>query len=354
MRSDSLVVFMINQITSEALAVLQGLPLNLKVRRTEQRIKEFVEFYGVDQVYYSFSGGKDSTVLRHIIKRIYPEMLGVFIDTPMEYPQVRSFVKSKDNIVRLRPKGNIKQIIDDCGWNFPSKDVAAIIEGARADKKWAIDRLNGLDKNGQPSEYREMYKKWWPLVDAPFKVSDRCCLRMKESVVADFEKETGRHPILALMADESARRKENYLRTGCNTFDESHTIDGETGEEIVKKNSRPLSKPMGFWTENDVLQYIYENKLEIAMPYGQVVEKGQVAGQLNMFDVGVSSSCQGCKFKTTGESRTGCMFCTVGCHLDHFAKIKRLKEYNPKLYDYCMDYLGEREVLSWVDRQYCK
>jgi 3'-phosphoadenosine 5'-phosphosulfate sulfotransferase (PAPS reductase)/FAD synthetase len=272
----------------------------------------------------------------------------------MEYPQVRRFAKEKDGIIRLRPEGTIKQIIDDCGWNFPSKDVAAIIEAARRDKKWAIDRLNGLGKDGKPSAYREMYKKWWPLVDAPFKISDRCCLRMKEDVVAKYEKETGRHPILALMADESARRQEAYLRTGCNAFEKSYFLDPETGEEVEQVNKRPMSKPMGFWTENDVLQYLYENKISIAEPYGQIVEENQVAGQMNLFDMGVSSSCQGCKYRTTGESRTGCMFCTVGCHLDHFAKIKRLKAYSPKLYDYCMDYLGEREVLSWIDRHYCQ
>lgn len=177
---------------------------------------------------------------------------------------------------------------------------------------------------------------------------------MKEDVVAKYEKETGRHPILALMADESARRKEAYLRTGCNAFEKSYYLDPETGEEIEQINKRPMSKPMGFWTENDVLQYLYENKIPIAEPYGQIIEVGHLEGQMNLFDMGVCSSCQGCKFKTTGESRTGCMFCTVGCHLDHFAKIKRLKVYAPKLYDYCMDYLGEREVLIWVEKHYCK
>ena len=344
----------INAMSADDLRMRQALPLSVKVRMTEQRIREFVDFYGEDLVYYGFSGGKDSTVLRDITRKWYPNIPGVFIDTPMEYPQVRAFVKEKDGIVRLRPEGTIKQIIDECGWNFPSKDVAALIEAARKDQKWAIDRLNGIGKDGKPSQFRQMYKKWWPLVDAPFKISDRCCIRMKESVVAKYEKETGRHPILALMADESARRKEAYLRTGCNAFEESYIYDPETGEQVVQKNKRPMSKPMGFWTENDVLQYLYENKIKIAEPYGDIVEDGQMKGQMNLFDVGIGSSCQGCKFRTTGESRTGCMFCTTGCHLDHFAKIKRLKAYNPKLYEYCMDHLGEREVLSWIDRHYCK
>ncbi len=346
----------INALTSDDLRMMQEMPLSLKERWTVQRLREFIDYYGEDKVYYGFSGGKDSTALRHIIKKYWPDIPGVFVDTPMEYPQVRRFAKEKDGVVRLRPEGTIKQIIDDCGWNFPSKDVAQIIEAARRDKKWAIDRLNGIGKDGKPSQYREMYKKWWPLVDAPFKVSDRCCIRMKESVVEKYEKETGRHPILALMADESARRKEAYLRSGCNMFEENYVLDPETGEEIVQKNSRPMSKPMGFWTENDVLQYLYENKLPIAEPYGQIVEvhTDMVDGQMNLFDIGACESCQGCKFKTTGEPRTGCMFCTVGCHLDHFAKIKRLKAYAPKLYDYCMDYLGEREVLMWIEKHYCK
>ena len=48
--------------TRDDLKMLQALPLDLKIRKTQQRIREWVSYYGVDGVYVSFSGGKDSTV----------------------------------------------------------------------------------------------------------------------------------------------------------------------------------------------------------------------------------------------------------------------------------------------------
>ena len=105
--------------------------------------------------------------------------------------------------------------------------------------------MHGLDRNGKKSEYRQGYTKWLPLYES-------------DILISLYEKQTGRHPILALMAEESARRKEAYLRTGCNSFE----------------SERPLSKPMGFWRAQDVLRYTVEKQLEIAEPYGEVVEVG--------------------------------------------------------------------------------
>ena len=42
---------------------MQALPLSLKIRMTQRRIRDWVEYYGKDGVYVSFSGGKDSTGL---------------------------------------------------------------------------------------------------------------------------------------------------------------------------------------------------------------------------------------------------------------------------------------------------
>jgi 3'-phosphoadenosine 5'-phosphosulfate sulfotransferase (PAPS reductase)/FAD synthetase len=65
---------------------LQGLPLELKVLKSKQRIKEWYEHYNGD-VYVSFSGGKDSTVLLRMVRELYPDVPAVFIDTGLEYPR---------------------------------------------------------------------------------------------------------------------------------------------------------------------------------------------------------------------------------------------------------------------------
>ena len=59
---------------------MQSMPLNIKVRMTQNRIRGWVDEYGEDGVYVSFSGGKDSTVLLDIVRKMYPNVLAVFVD----------------------------------------------------------------------------------------------------------------------------------------------------------------------------------------------------------------------------------------------------------------------------------
>ena len=44
--------------TREDLKYYQSLPLDLKIAKTKDNIREFVREFGVDDVYVSFSGGK--------------------------------------------------------------------------------------------------------------------------------------------------------------------------------------------------------------------------------------------------------------------------------------------------------
>ena len=76
--------------TRDDLRRLQALPLELKIKMTQRRIRDWVKEYGEDGVYVSFSGGKDSTVLLHIVREMYPDTEAVFVNTGLEYPKYRS------------------------------------------------------------------------------------------------------------------------------------------------------------------------------------------------------------------------------------------------------------------------
>ena len=321
------------RLDNNVLLYRQRLPLEVKERMSVRRLEQFVDIYG-DDVYVSFSGGKDSRVLLYLCRKyIDRNMPAVFLDTWMEYPALREYVYQFDNVTYIKPEKLPKQIIEECGWCFPSKDVAEAVYAYRKGQQWAINKLNGLDREGNPCKFRERYKKWLPLVDCPELISHRCCLEMKEFPVQKYERLTGKKPIVALMASESARRRESYLRTGCNSFD----------------SERAICKPMGFWTEQDVLRYHCKNGIELAPPYGDIVAKG--TAPLRCIP---QRGCESCMLKTTGEQRTGCMFCPVGGHLDNFAKLERLKAVNPVLYDYCMEELGEKRLIEWVRRNILK
>lgn len=307
--------------TADELRLLQALPLELKIMRTQARIREWVDRFGVDGVYISFSGGKDSTVLLDIARKLYQNIKAVFANTGLEYPEIQSFVKQHENVDIIRPKMRFDEVIKTYGYPFISKDVAMTVYYARKNNaKWAWARLNGENgRTGEPSEFRkERYAKYKPLTQVDFNISSRCCYIMKEKPLDDFKKSVGFiTSMTAIMADESERRKEAWLKTGCNAFD----------------SKSPMSKPMSFWTEQDVLKYIKDNSVEIASVYGDVVEvSNNDKNQLCIGDCG-KLSCTKCQ-------RTGCIFCGYGAHHDKDgggeSRFVRLKRTHPKQYDYCM------------------
>ena len=135
------------------LQMLQALPLEVKVRKTEERIKEWVEEYGIDGVYVSFSGGKDSTVLLHIARKLFPEMKAAYVDTGLEYPELREFVRSFDNVDWLKPKMNFKQVIEKYGYPFISKEVSECVDGARKYLRILTDRQTDRQTDRVPYVY---------------------------------------------------------------------------------------------------------------------------------------------------------------------------------------------------------
>ena len=117
--------------TREDLKSLQAMPLDWKIITTEQRIHEWVYRYGESGCYVSFSGGKDSTVLLHLVRKLYPNIKAVFSDTGLEFPEIRQFVKSIDNVDWIKPKQTFREIVISKGYPLFSKEVAESIWFAR-------------------------------------------------------------------------------------------------------------------------------------------------------------------------------------------------------------------------------
>ncbi|MBR3646199.1 MAG: phosphoadenosine phosphosulfate reductase family protein, partial [Lachnospiraceae bacterium] len=117
--------------TLSELQTRQSYPLSLKIELTKQRIREWVNHFGEDGVCISFSGGKDSTVLLDIARKMYPDLKAVYVDTGLEYLEIVNFVKSKDNVDIVKPKISFKQVIDKYGYPFISKEVSECVQGAR-------------------------------------------------------------------------------------------------------------------------------------------------------------------------------------------------------------------------------
>lgn len=300
--------------TKKELIMLQALPLELKVMKSLARIRDWVIYWGEDDVYVAFSGGKDSTVLLHLVRSIYPNVKAVFVDTGLEYPEIKEFVKTFDNVEILRPKMNFRQVIEEYGYPIISKEVAEKCYDAKHTKNSYA--LSHFDKN---SEYNKKYKKfdisrYSPLLDLSFNISHKCCSIMKKKPLHIYEKESKQKAILGTLADESALRTQSWLKNGCNAFD----------------SKNPKSNPLSFWTEQDILQYISQNKIKIASVYGEIIPDTLCEGQIAIDNSFVNLKCSGCQ-------RTGCMFCLFGMHLEKGeTRMQRLHRTHPKIYDYVL------------------
>ena len=283
--------------TREDLKYYQSLPLDMKIAKTKDNIREFVREFGVDDVYVSFSGGKDSTVLLDIARKMYPEIEAVFVNTGLEYPEIQKFVRTFDNVRVVYPKHTFREVISECGYPIIGKETAHKIDYAQKGAKWALDMVNGERKQASGEMSRFNIEKYKPLMNVDFKISDACCRIMKKSPAHSIKK----MPIIATMAEESAK--------GCNSFD-----------------GNIASKPMSFWKQQDVLRYIKINNLPIASVYGEIVEKD---GQTSLFDT---------ELCTTGYNRTGCIYCGFGAHLEKGeGRFQRLKRTHPRLWEYCIE-----------------
>ena len=142
----------------------QGLPLELKIKMSLQRIKDFYE--GNDgKVYVSFSGGKDSTVLLHLVRSVYPDVEAVFVDTGLEYPEIKNFVNQTDNVRIIRPKISFKQVIEKYGYPVISKKIARQIHDLQnpTKKNQATRTLyfKGIKRDGTETNSFKLSKKWY-------------------------------------------------------------------------------------------------------------------------------------------------------------------------------------------------
>ena len=115
---------------AQRLKELQALPLERKIQITQTRIIEWYQHYN-GQVCVSFSGGKDSTVLLHIARQIYPNIHAVFSNTGLEYPEIQRFVKSFDNVDIVTPSMRFDDVITTYGYPLIGKEVAEAIYYAR-------------------------------------------------------------------------------------------------------------------------------------------------------------------------------------------------------------------------------
>ena len=184
-------------------------------------IKAVIKKHGIENFYLSFSGGKDSTILHHLIDIALPgnKIPRVFIDTGIEYNSIREFVmslaKQDDRFVILKPSKPIRKVLEEFGYPFKSKEhslrVYQFNRGSNVNyiKKY----INGYDINGKKSTFVcPNILKYQFEERGKYNYSNLCCYKLKKEPVHKWESENHKSiAMTGMRSEEGGSRK----RLGC-------------------------------------------------------------------------------------------------------------------------------------------
>jgi 3'-phosphoadenosine 5'-phosphosulfate sulfotransferase (PAPS reductase)/FAD synthetase len=265
--------------TVAKLRELQAMSLYQKIDHAIGTVEKFCN--EVPDPSISFSGGKDSTVLLHLIRNVLKKNIpAVFFNTGNEYPEIIKFVRTFDNVTVLRPKTHLKQVIDKYGFPLISKEYSNMIYKLRKGTKSSETYLSKTFHSGANNHWF-LPEKYRYLINETFCCSNKCCDLLKKQTASKLNSITGE------MTEESKLRQMSWILTGCNSFRKKHL----------------RSKPLSIWTRRDIREYI------------------------RLFDVRICPIYDDFRIE-----RTGCMFCGFGVHLEKYSRFEYLMENHPKLY----------------------
>ena len=217
-------------------------------------IKDTINKYGEQNFYLSFSGGKDSTILHHLIDMALPNnrIPRVFINTGIEYNDIVKFVKelaSKDDrFVILKPTKPIKQVLEKYGYPFKSKEhslYVSVYQNKGTESKTIQRYLN-------PSEKRKSFG--CPLIlnyqftnDFTIKISNQCCYKLKKEPVKKWAEQNNKSiTITGMRKEEGGTRKSLDCIITKNgkavKFHPLAIVDDDWENEFIKRNDIQLCK----------------------------------------------------------------------------------------------------------------
>jgi 3'-phosphoadenosine 5'-phosphosulfate sulfotransferase (PAPS reductase)/FAD synthetase len=288
----------------EELTAQQTLDLDAKVRYAHRVIERALD--RCEKPSLAFSAGKDSTVLLHMLRQHVPEIITIYGNTTIEFPECVKFARwLRDewalNYYEARPEVTFWWVVEQYGWPLYGKTFGV---GGVAHKSSRAQFFDDLAARG---ELTGQYA-----IQAKVPISSACCTFLKERPSQKLQKELGVDLVfLGIMAAESRQRLFNYLRYG----------------ELYYPKSQKVWKahPMAIWTDDDVWAYIHR----FDVPYAA------------LYDMGYHDERTG---EWISHKRNGCMFCGMDIRFpnNHLAIMRRT---HPKAWHTVMVRKGLGKVL---------
>lgn len=304
------------------MSAIQALPYEVKIKRAELRAYEFVE--KLDDMGFSAHisvGGLDSITLLLFLRKIGLNVPAISVSS-LEDRSIQKIHKEL-GVISIPPRKSKVEILNEYGFPVISKRIAGKIDILQnpTDKNRTVRHAIITGECGEQGHFAKnsrmkMPKKWLELFagyenenegvnyrTAPFKVSNKCCLFMKEQPCDKWARDHKSKPFLGLMASEGGQREEALVEHGCNYF----------GKETIR------SAPFAPFLRQDLLRLAIELNVPVPEIYGKIKKKAN--GELY----------------TTGAQRTGCNMCGFGIHMEKRPhRFDKLRERNQKEWEFWM------------------
>lgn len=292
-------------VSVEELHERQKWSLDQKMDHTFGAIEQFYNYTNGKMV-VMFSGGVDSTVLLYLVRKIYPEIKGVFVNTTNEFSEILKFVRTIDNVDTIRPRLTFIETVRLYGFPLISKRVTKAIGYIKypSDKTKNVRNLvlTGINSKGKSCMSFKLAKKWYFFKNEKFDITSKCCDILKHKPFKEYQKEHDVFPLTGIMADESQQRKGNYMLYGCN----------------IMNGKKSVGRPMSIWNNNNIWECVDKYNIPYCSIYDDLKDdEGNIIVE--------------------GENKTGCAFCGMGCHLEKKSRFERLKIREPKRYNQMME-----------------
>lgn len=304
------------------MTAMQALPYEVKVKRAELRAREYIEKLDDMELNAHVSvGGLDSIVLLLFLRKIGIDVPAISASA-LEDKSIQR-IHRELGVVPIAPGKPKVQILQEYGFPVISKRIAGKIDTLQhpTDKNKTVRHAIITGECGVQGHYAKnsrmkLPQKWLELFAgyenenegvnyqaAPFKVSNKCCLYMKEQPCDRWAKEHNSRPFLGLMASEGGQREEALTEHGCNYF----------GKGVIR------SAPFTPFLRQDLLQLALDLNAPVPEIYGTIERRPD--GTLY----------------TTGAQRTGCSMCGFGVHMEKRPhRFDQLRVRNPKEWEFWM------------------
>lgn len=304
------------------MTAMQALPYEVKVKRAELRAIEFIEKLDEMGLNAHVSvGGLDSITLLVFLRKIGIDVPAIGVSA-LEDKSIQRIHKDL-GVISVKPGKSKVHVLNEVGFPVISKKIAGRIdtlqnptERNKTVRHAIITGECGAQGHFAKNSRMKLPKKWLELFAgyenenegvnyqiAPFKVSNKCCLYMKEQPCDKWAKEHSSRPFLGLMASEGGQREEALVEHGCNYF----------GKSVIR------SAPFAPFLRQDLLQLALDLSVPIPEIYGSIERDAEG------------------KLYTTGAQRTGCSMCGFGIHMEKRPhRFDQLRERNPVEWEFWM------------------